>query len=50
MADMNRGLDLSVFETTTDAESDGFRSFYRDKPGTPRRGLNFGLTIGERDA
>ena len=31
MADMNRGLDLSVFETTTDAESDQFRSFYQTK-------------------
>ena len=38
MADMNRGLDLAVFETTTDAESDQFRSFYREKLGTAHRG------------
>lgn len=49
MADMNRGLDLSVLETTTDAESDQFRSFYRDKPGTPHRGLNFWLDVDRPD-
>lgn len=27
MPDMNRGLDLSVLDSTTDAESDSFRSF-----------------------
>ncbi len=34
MADMNRGQDLSVFETATDAESDQFRSAeeYCDRP------------------
>ena len=46
MADMNRGLDLSVFETATDAESGQFRSFYADKLGTPHRGLNFWLDVG----
>jgi hypothetical protein len=49
MADMNRGLDLSVFETATDAESDQFRSFYRDKLGTPHRGLNFWLDVERPD-
>lgn len=49
MADMNRGLDLAVFGTATDAESDGFRSFYRDKPGTPHRGLNFWLDVDRPD-
>ena len=49
MADMNRGLDLSVFETATDAESDQFRSFYRDKLGTPHRGLNFWLDVDRPD-
>src|ERR1700729_3440885 len=43
MADMNRGLDLSVFDSTTDSESDQFRSFYAEKLGTPHRGLNFWL-------
>src|SRR5271170_5996458 len=49
MADMNRGLDLSVFETTTDAESDQFRSFYADKLGTAHRGLNFWLDVERPD-
>ena len=49
MADLNRGLDLSVFETATDAESDSFRSFYRDKLGTPHRGLNFWLDVDRPD-
>lgn len=49
MADMNRGLDLAVFGTATDAESDGFRSFYRDKLGTPHRGLNFWLDVDRPD-
>ena len=49
MADVNRGLDLSVFETTTGAESDSFRSFYRDKLGTPHRGLNFWLDVHRPD-
>src|SRR5580698_625890 len=49
MADMNRGLDLSVFETTTDSESAQFRSFYAEKLGTPHRGLNFWLDVDRPD-
>ena len=49
MADMNRGLDLAVFETTTDSESDQFRSFYAEKLGTPHRGLNFWLDVDRPD-
>jgi hypothetical protein len=49
MADMNRGLDLSVFETTTASESDGFRSFYAEKLGTPHRGLNFWIDVERPD-
>ena len=49
MADIDRGLDLSVFETATDAESDQFRSFYRDKLGTPHRGLDFWLDVERPD-
>jgi hypothetical protein len=46
---MNRGLDLSVFETTSESESDQFRSFYAEKLGTPHRGLNFWLDAGRPD-
>jgi hypothetical protein len=49
MPDMNRGLDLSVFETTSEGESDRFRSFYAEKLGTPHRGLNFWLDVGRPD-
>jgi len=49
MADLNRGLDLSVFETATDSESDQFRSFYAGKLGTPHRVLNFWLDAGRPD-
>jgi len=49
MADMNRGQDLSVFETTTASESDGFRSFYAEKLGTAHRGLNFWLDVERPD-
>jgi len=49
MADLNRGLDLSVFETTTDSESEGFRAFYAEKLGTPHRGLNFWLDVDRPD-
>lgn len=49
MPDMNRGLDLSVFETTSERESDQFRSFYAEKLGTPHRGLNFWLDAGRPD-
>jgi hypothetical protein len=49
MADMNRGLDLSVFETTSDAESEQFRAFYQEKLGTPHRGLNFWIDVGRPD-
>jgi hypothetical protein len=46
---MNRGLDLAVFETTTDSESDQFRSFYAEKLGTAHRGLNYWIDAGRPD-
>jgi hypothetical protein len=49
MADMNRGLDLSVFETMTDHESDQFKSFYAEKLGTPHRGLDFWISQDRPD-
>jgi hypothetical protein len=49
MADMNRGLDLSVFETMTDHESDQFKSFYAEKLGTPHQGLNFWISQDRPD-
>jgi hypothetical protein len=49
MADMNRGLDLSVLATMTDRESDQFSSFYREKLGTAHRGLNFWIDVERPD-